>query len=106
VPDNHSIAPALLADDYFTPEARALCGRVKHKSELTDDETLMLALAAAQAALARYFHPGARSAEEALETIGAILDHDDVVSALQRKMRADLEKQEAFQQRLERGEGG
>jgi hypothetical protein len=55
--NSDSIAPALPADDYFTPEARTLCGRVKNKSELTDDETLMLALAAAQAALARYFHP-------------------------------------------------
>jgi hypothetical protein len=39
------IATALPVDDYFTPEARNLCARVKHKSELTDDETLMLALA-------------------------------------------------------------
>jgi hypothetical protein len=30
------IAPALPEDDYFTPEARVLCARVKHKSELTD----------------------------------------------------------------------
>jgi hypothetical protein len=57
---NARLTPTLREDDYFTPEARALCGRVKHKYELTDDETLMLALAA-QAALARYFHPGARS---------------------------------------------
>jgi hypothetical protein len=51
------VAQALPADDYFTPEARKLCTRVKHKSELSDDETLMLALAAAQAALARYWQP-------------------------------------------------
>jgi hypothetical protein len=50
------IAPALPADDYFT-RRRKLCAREKHKSELTDDETLMLALAAAQAALAHYWHP-------------------------------------------------
>jgi hypothetical protein len=81
--------PAMPSDEYFTLEARKLCARVKHKSELTDDETLTLALAAAQAALARYFHPGARSAEEALNAIGAILDHEDVMAALQRKMRAD-----------------
>jgi len=96
-----SIAPAFPADDYFTPEARALCGRVKHKSELTDDETLMLALTAAQAALARYFHPGAQSAEEALETIGAILDHEDVVAALKRQMAADRERKAAFHSRLQ-----
>jgi hypothetical protein len=90
------IVPEIPCDDYFTPEARKLCARVKHKSDLSDDETLMLALAAAQAALARYFHPGARSAEEALDTIGAILDHEDVVAALQRKLRADGEKEKAF----------
>jgi hypothetical protein len=74
------VAQALPADDYFTPEARKLCARVKHKSELSDDETLMLALAAAQAALARYWHPGVRSAEETLEAIGIILDHEGVVA--------------------------
>jgi hypothetical protein len=72
--------PAMPSDDYFTVEAREPCARVKHKSEVTDGERLMLALAAAQAALARYFHPGARPAEEALNAIGAILDHEDVVA--------------------------
>ena|ERR1700760_1246085 len=100
-----SMAPALPEDDYFTPEARALCARVKHKSELTDDETVMLAMAA-QAALAKYFHPGARSAEEALNAIGAILDHQDVVTALQRKMRTEINSEEAFQRRMDRGEQG
>jgi hypothetical protein len=71
---------------------------------LTDDETLMLAVAAAQAALARYFHPGTWSAEEALEAIGAILDHEDVVAALKRKLQIDAEKEEVFQERLERTE--
>jgi hypothetical protein len=99
-----SIAPALPEDDYFTPEARALCARIKHKSELTDDETLMLALAAAQAAVARYFHPGARSAEEALNAIGAILDHDEVVAALNRKIAADQKSKEVFERRLEQKE--
>ena len=100
-----SMAPALPEDDYFTPEARALCARVKHKSELTDDETVMLVMAAAQA-LAKYFHPGARSAEEALNAIGAILDHQDVVAALQRKMRTEINSEEAFQRRMDRGEQG
>lgn len=86
------IAPAMPSDDYFTPEPRKLCARVKHKSELTDDETLMLTLAAAQAALARYFHPRARSAEETLDAIGRILDREDVVAALQRKMRHEEAK--------------
>jgi hypothetical protein len=86
---SEGIVPALPCNDHFTPEARRLCARLMHKSELTDDETLMLALAAAQAALARYFQPGERSAEEALEAIGAVLDHEDVEAALQRKMRQE-----------------
>jgi hypothetical protein len=99
----NSIAPALPEDDYFTPEARALCVRTKHKSDLTDDETFMLALAAAQAAVARYFHPGARSAEKALDKIGAILEHEDIVTAL-RKVTSDQKSKEAFERRLEQKE--
>jgi len=98
-----SIVPKLRCDDYFTPEARKLCARVKHKSELTDDEILMLALAAAQAALARYWHPGVRSAEDTLETIGAILDHEDVVGALTRKIELDGRQKLLLKQRLEPG---
>jgi hypothetical protein len=75
--------------EYFTPEAKALCKRVSHKHELSDKEVLMLAMVAAQAALTRYFHPGERSAEEALTLIGHILDHDDVVAALHRQIRID-----------------
>ena len=44
--------------EYFTPDAQALCKRVSHKSELSDKEVLMLAMVAAQAALARYWEPG------------------------------------------------
>jgi hypothetical protein len=102
VTTHRRLGPDLPRDDYFTPEARALCARVKHKSELPDDETLMLALAAAQAALAKYFHPGARSAGQALNAIGAILDHEDVVAALQRKMSEDRKAKHAFEQRLKR----
>jgi hypothetical protein len=87
VPDNPSIVPEICDanTDYFTPEARALCARVKHKSELTDDETVMLALVATQARLAKYIHPGERTAEEALDDIGRILDHEDIVAAIKRK---------------------
>jgi hypothetical protein len=44
--------------------------------------TAMLAMVAAHAALAKYWHPGERSAEEPLNTIGRIFDHEDVVAAL------------------------
>jgi len=84
-----SFTPCFAASDYFTPEARQLCKRVAHKSELSDEETVMLAMVAAQAALARYWHPGDRSAEEALDTIGRVLDHSDVVAALNRMIAAD-----------------
>jgi hypothetical protein len=97
-----SIVQTTPADRYFTPEARRLCARVKHKSELSDDETLMLAMAAAQAALARYWHPGERSAEQALDTIGAILDHEDVVGALNRKMQLKENNARLLRHRLER----
>jgi hypothetical protein len=62
---------------------------VRHKSELSDKELLMLAMVAAQAALARYYHPGHRSAEETLNLIGQILDHEDVVSALFRQIKLE-----------------
>jgi hypothetical protein len=61
----------------------------------------MLALAAAQAALARYWHPGERSAEETLQTIGAILDHYDVVGALNRKIELDERQKLLLRQRME-----
>jgi hypothetical protein len=91
VPDNPSIVPEICDAhvDYFTPEARALCARVRHKCDLTDDETVMLALVATQARLAKYIHPGERSAEEALDDIGRILDHDDIVAAIRRKALMD-----------------
>lgn len=53
------IVPAFPCDEFFTPAARVLCARIKHKSELTDDEMLMLAMAAPQAPLAKLFPPGA-----------------------------------------------
>ena len=48
----------------------------------------------------------ARSAEEALNAIGAILDHQDVVTALQRKMRTEINSEEAFQRWMDRGGQG
>jgi hypothetical protein len=79
-----------LSSIYLTPEAKALCERVSHKSELNDKELVMLAMAAAQAALSHYYHPGKRpSAEQTLNTIGKILDHDDVVAALYRQMKTE-----------------
>ena len=69
--------------EYFTPEALELCRSLKSRkaSELSDDEVLMLALTAAQAALAKHVEPANREAEETLDTILAVLDHDKIVQA-------------------------
>jgi hypothetical protein len=74
--------------EYFTPEALELCQSLKGRkaSELSDDEVLMLALTAAQAALAKHVEPGNREAEETLDTILSVLDHDAVVQAELRKL--------------------
>ena len=84
-----SVIDSTIPAEFLTPEARMLVERVKHKSELTDKELLMLAMVAAQAALARYYHPGHRSADETLNLIGHILDHEDVVAALFRQIKME-----------------
>ena len=68
----------------FLPEALELCQKIKDKTvaELSDDEIVMLALTAGQAALAKHVEPGNRSAEETIETILGILDHREVVHAV------------------------
>ena len=48
----------------------------------------MLALTAAQAALAKHIEPGNRDAEETLNTILGVLDHDTVLQAEIRKLHA------------------
>jgi hypothetical protein len=85
--------------EYFLPEALELCRKIKDKtvSELTDDEIVMLALTAGQAALAQYVEPGHRQAEETLNTILEILDHGEVVQATLRKLHATLRSLDARQ---------
>jgi hypothetical protein len=77
-------AASIGAEEYFRPEALELIRRVKHKSELTDDEIFLLAITAGQAALAAYVEPGERGTDAAKKTLDAILyllDHDEVVQA-------------------------
>jgi hypothetical protein len=76
--------------EYFTPEALELCRSLKGRqvSELSDDEILMLAVTAAQAALMKYVEPGHRDAEETLNTILDVLDHDTIVQAKLRKLHS------------------
>jgi hypothetical protein len=80
--------------EYFTPEALELCRNLKGRkaSDLSDDEVLMLALTAAQAALLKHVEPGNRDAEETLNTILAVLDHDQIVQAEMRKLHSILRK--------------
>ena len=80
--------------EYFTPEALELCRGLKDRkaSELSDDEVLMLALTAAQAALVKHVEPGDQDAEETLNTILAVLDHDKIVQAEMRKLHGLLKR--------------
>jgi hypothetical protein len=84
-----------LEEKYFTPDALALVRSLENKkaSDLSDDETLMLALIAAQAALAKYIHPGHRSAERTLDTILSVLDNRQVVCASLHKAQELLSRQ-------------
>jgi hypothetical protein len=86
--------------EYFLPEALELCRKIKDKtvSELTDDEIVMLALTAGQAALAKYVEPGNRSAEETIEAILGILDHGKVVQATLHKLHTVLRQREKREQ--------
>jgi len=87
IPNPQELSRPKIGAEYFLPEALELIKKVQHKSELTEDEVVMLALTAAQASLAAYVEPGHRQAEETLETIMTLLDHDDVVNATQHKIR-------------------
>ena len=72
-----------LAEQYFSREALELVRSLEGKkaSDFSEDEILLLALIAAQAALAKYVHPGHRSAESTLNTILGVLDNRQVVCA-------------------------
>jgi hypothetical protein len=76
--------------EYFTPEALDLCRSLKGRkvSDLSDDEILLLAVTAAQAALAKHVEPGNRDAEETLDTILSVLDHETIVQAELRKLHS------------------
>ena len=82
---------------YFTDEALSLIDRIKDKSELTDDDMVMLALTAAQAVLARHLHPdGGQADEETINKLFGVLDDYRVVEAtfskIRKMVRADKRK--------------
>jgi hypothetical protein len=75
--------------------AHEICVRVNDdKTQLTDDERIVLSMVAAQAALARYIEPGDRNAEETLNKILRVLDHKELNEAMSRKMAQLLEQSE------------
>jgi hypothetical protein len=78
--------------NYLSPEARELVKTLEGRqlSELSDDEIILLAVTAAQAALAKYVEPGDRSCEYTIETILSILDHREVVQATLNKLHRTL----------------
>jgi hypothetical protein len=83
--------------EYFTPEALELCRSLKGRKaeDLSDDEIVLFALTAAQAALVKHVEPGHRDAGEALDTILSVLDHQTIVNAEMRKLHA-LQVQKLF----------
>ena len=77
-----------IGEKYFIPEALELCRSLKGRkaADLSEDEILMFALTAAQAALAKHNDPRNQDAAKTLNTILAVLDHDTVVQAEIRKL--------------------
>jgi hypothetical protein len=77
--------------DYYYDQAREICRRVRDKAHLTDDEIIVLALVAAQLALAKYVVPGERESAATLNQIMSVLDHGDVNAVIASKMDRLLE---------------
>ena len=71
---------------FYHDRAREICRRVRHKSHLADDEIIILAIVAAQLALAKHVEPSDCDAERTLDAILGILDHREVVAAINSKM--------------------
>jgi hypothetical protein len=86
------LAPEVSCSWFNDPAIRKLCQRTRG-NPLTRDEILLLGLAAGQAALLHYIHPGsAHDAEATINTIMEVLDHDAVGAATHEKARELLAK--------------
>jgi hypothetical protein len=77
--------------EYYFDQAREICRRVQDKAHLTDDEIIILAVVAAQLALAKYAEPDERDADATLDEILSYLDHEEVADAIFSKMDRLLE---------------
>src|SRR4051812_21788145 len=70
---------------FSDPAITKLCK--KARGDLTEDELLVLAMAAGQAALAAYVHPEGTDAKHALDQLLAVLDHHTIVETTDKKAR-------------------
>jgi|tagenome__1003787_1003787.scaffolds.fasta_scaffold20647637_2 hypothetical protein len=86
--------PATCEDwGFWDPAITNLCK--KAKGDLTEDEVLVLAIAAGQAALAQFVHPEGTDAKQTLDRLLAILDHHTIVKATRDKARELLAARQA-----------
>ena len=75
-----------IGEQYFLPEALELLRRTSRKQYLTDDEILLLAITALQAARAHHVGIHDSSAGDTLSLIANILDHEEVIRAEYNKL--------------------
>lgn len=75
------------AFSHYYDMAREIVRRVRHRSHLSDDEIIVIAMVAAQISLTRYVEPHrSLDADETLDAILDILDRGEVVQAVASKM--------------------
>jgi len=86
ISDSYSISEETYDFQYFLDLSGEICRRVQHKDHLSDDEIIILSLAAAQMTLAKYIEPGERDSDVILDHILRLLDHDDLNKAILSKM--------------------
>ena len=73
--------------EHYYDMAREIVRRGRHRSHLSDDEIIVLAVVAAQVSLQRYVEPHRESnADETFNGILDILDRGEVVQAVSSKM--------------------
>lgn len=73
--------------EHYYEMAREIVRRVRHRSHLSDDEIIVLAMVAAQIALAQHVQPHRNlDADQTLDTIIDILDRGEVIQAVSSKM--------------------
>jgi hypothetical protein len=73
--------------EHYYDMAREIVRRVRHRSHLSDDEIIVLAVVAAQISLQKYVEPHRNlDADDTLNAILDILDRGEVIQAVSSKM--------------------